>query len=175
MTPNDETDEEEEVIEEQTPQDDIIKHLPHRQTINELQAKCIQQLIQINQGERRTEGGKSKMCRELRELCKDIKSKKEMKAAQDQQANSEQKHSLQMVLSEKSIHNIRKICMRPNQEIVTMVADATIVEVSKIKQLMASGSPISKDMVNTYLEIFCSECLGMYYLKLHFFSLWRDN
>jgi len=42
------------------------------------------------------------MCNEIRELHKDIKSKKEMKAAQDQQANSEQKHSLQIALLEKA-------------------------------------------------------------------------
>ena len=46
MTPNDEMDEEDTAIKEQNvPQDDIIKHLPHRQTINKLQAKHIQQLI----------------------------------------------------------------------------------------------------------------------------------
>ena len=65
--------------------------------------------------------------------------------------------------------------MRPDHKIVTTVADTTIVEVSKIKQLMASGAPVSEDVVNMDLEIFCSECLGIYYLNSHIFSLWRDK
>ena len=64
-----------------------------------------------------------------------------------------------MHLKKKNFQTIRMTCMRTDQEI----------EVSKIKQLMSSGAPVSEDIIYIYLKIFCTKCLGMNYHNLQFF------
>jgi len=38
-----------------------------------------------------------------------------------------------------------------------------------------AGKPISEDVMNMYLEVFCSKMLQIFYLNSHFFSLWRSD
>jgi len=62
-------------------------------------------------------------------------------------------HPLHAAIREKNLQIIRAMCREPNHEEVREMAGNQLAT-GKDKSLITSGSPISEDIINTYLEYF---------------------